>query len=113
MNVAVFIASFGLIALTAFGMLAKRGILAGPISAVISIFQIPAFIALLWRLGQLVGWWTIAIFVVCSLISGATMAPMLGDFMRSGSRESMETLLGVQTMAGFVFVGCAIACWVV
>jgi hypothetical protein len=112
MNGAVFVASFGLIALTAFGMLAKRGILAGPISAVISIFQIPAFIALLWRLGQEVGWWTIAIFVVCSLISGVTMAPMLAAYMRGGSREAMETMLGVQTMAGFVFVGCAILCWI-
>lgn len=63
------IASGALLLLVCFSR-SVRGGFSGPLGTYLGLLQIPLGIALLWLLALVVGWWTIAIFVAVSLVSG-------------------------------------------
>src|SRR5690348_1512908 len=107
MHVSAMLAVIGLFAVTCFGMVAKRKILAGPMSSWIAWFQIPAGVSLLWRLAQSIHWWTILAFVLTSLVGGIVMAAPLLRVNR-GDPDALEMVMAMKTVAGLIFIGCAI-----
>lgn len=96
------LASFGLIPLVAFAQSTKLGT-SGKIGAVFAITQIPAGVALLWRVADDLSWWTAIVFIVASLIAGAINAAM----MRRNEAGRLSIVFA-QPMMGFAFTLCAI-----
>lgn len=94
----------GMAASVLMGISQKYGY-SGPIGAVLGVLLLPAIISLFWRSATVFGWWTIAIFIVVSLVIGFAVAPI--------RRSNPLALLNMQPLLGLASVGLAIACWLI
>jgi hypothetical protein len=101
----------GLSAGLAFGQYIRRFPISGPIAATCGILAIPTFIAAVWRIAQSLGWWTILIFIVVSLLVGTINGFVMMGAMRSPSEAGFRRMQGLQTVAGVTSVGATIAAW--
>lgn len=92
-------------ALVSFAQTSKH-LTVGPYSNFLSWLVVPAGIAVLWKLSQLFGWWTILVFVAVSLLVGTLNALTVRGMGR-------EFLFQMQPILGTVFVGATAAAWFV
>lgn len=94
----------GLGAALSFGQTHKR-VSSGLYADICGILIIPCVISILWSMSLVFSWWTIAIFLVMSLVVGF----INGTFLRSGF--GMESLVSMQPILGTTFVVCGISSW--
>lgn len=99
------IAFVGLGALLSFAQTNKH-MSAGPASAVMGLLTIPAAIALLWKISEDLGWWTIAAFVGVSLFVGTLNAIYI-------RKHGAASLFSMQPILGVMFIGAAVGAWFV
>lgn len=99
------IASFvGLGSMMSFGQTHKR-VSYSKYADACGLLVIPCAIALIWAMALEFGWWTIAIFIVLSLIVGT----LNGMVMRS--QEGVHGLVSMQPALGTIFIVCSVISW--
>ncbi|MEZ2724115.1 hypothetical protein ACBQ21_08965 [Pseudomonas putida] len=101
---AVILAFLGLAALLSFAQTYKHGSINRYAQAV-GMLIIPIAIAIIWRLGTIFGWWTIAIFIVVSLLVGSINAFMI-------RKSGLTSLFSLQPLLGTVALIAAAGSWV-
>lgn len=94
----------GIYCLTSFAQSTRLGF-SGPISANLSLIQIPAAVSILWAVSLAIGWWSIAVFVVGSLIAGAVN----GILLRNKGRDS---LVVAQPIRAILFTVASVGVWI-
>lgn len=72
----------------------------GPISSALSAVGILVAIAIVWLLALQVGWWTVAAFVLTSLIAGAV-----------SPRDSLVVWHNLQPITGLAALALCLAAW--
>lgn len=78
----------------------QRGGVSGPVGTFIGLLQIPLAVALLYLLAIHIGWWTIAVFVVLSLIVGVMV-----------NRDNLGQWVRLQPALGLIMLGLAALAW--
>ena len=94
----------GLGALLSFSQMTKHDLYSGRLGVIFGMLTIPVLIALMWKIIATFGWWTIAIFIIESLIVGYLNM----KFIRA---HGMASLVAMQPFLGLVFTSCAVLCW--
>lgn len=102
MELAGVLVILGMAASVLMGISQKYGY-SGPMGAVLGALLLPATLSLFWRSATVFGWWTIAIFIVVSLVIGFAVAPI--------RRTNPLALLNMQPLLGLAAVGLAVTCW--
>jgi len=78
---------------------------AGPLSAFLANFQIPAFISIMWATALAISWWSIAVFVMAAIIAGISNAFLARSMGRGG-------LVRAQPLRAIAFTAAAFAIWI-
>lgn len=99
----IFLAVVGLAALLAFAQTSRRHMF-NKLSSFLGLLTIPLFVAAVWRLALVFGWWTILVFVVVSLVVGTVN----GVF---GRRQGVATVYSMQPWVGLLSLICIAASW--
>lgn len=100
-DIGILLAVVGLGNLVAFAQTSKHQLM-GKWSTVLGVLTIPLGVAVLWRLALDFGWWTIAIFIVVSLVVGFMTAALA----RGNGVASVYLL---QPVVGTIALGCTAA----
>lgn len=98
----VLLAIVGLSLLLSYAQASRRAF-QGRLNAILTILLVPAFIAALWQISRLFGWWTIPVFVGASLLVGTINAIAM---------RRDRTLLGwASPYMGTAAVACIAVSW--
>ena len=113
----IFLIFIGIFAVGGFCQTNSKGFSSGKIGRFFGFLPIPATVSLLWKSSELIGWWTILLFILTCLLQGTIVAIYINYARRQGNvypdnpASYMAIISQLQPIQGLIFTLSSIGCW--